>query len=532
MAASSVEKSQGTTPPPTPEELSSILELQLEHMQLLEERKRHLGLFNALYSELEWALIIEGQIRAEIETLRAELLSLGTTLDFEPSKEQESEHALSEESAKTIEKFIVYLLNRVQSASAEGVNDTDLPPNFLSLACLSNPQPHQGAEALGLKTPITGCGCCLMAPSEQPTALTSEVGVTVASWGAGTPGTPSTITMCHTSQCSGHHVPAQPMVANNPQSLEPHAIAMPIRKHLPRPVSTLPVFPEVPPKLTLSTGGVPLQRISQTTVPSDTLMQHDDAQSTSAYECMVLGNFSQNREAIDLRYLEIDRCKVAEAGNSLLPTDLQQAMSSNPSSCPSRCVASGSPPPASGEHGSECSAPMMESNSMSGEHLPTSWSDQPNHVTVELSSSASSTGVVSMPIPHGITTVVVRNVPARYTKELLLQEWPPNGTYDFIYLPYNFKQKRPAGFVYVNFVSHEAALNFYSQWHGKSLCNKGSVKRLSIGVAEAQGLEANLRHVAASKISRIKNSKHMPSVFNGVEEVPLAELLDQISGDW
>jgi len=174
---------------------------------------------------------------------------------------------------------------------------------------------------------------------------------------------------------------------------------------------------------------------------------------------------------------------------------------------------------------------MTEFNSASGERLLSSWGDQPKRTPVDLSSTESSTGVVSSPLPHGVTTLVVRNVPARYTKEMLMREWPPNGTYDFLYLPFNFKAKRTAGFVYVNCTSHEAAVKFYSQWQGKSLCNKGIAKRLSIGVAEAQGLDANLRHVAASNISRIKNSKHLPSVFNGVAEVPLAGLLEQITSN-
>jgi len=530
MAAPSMEKSGCAMSPPTPKELATILELQAETMQLLEARKWHVGAFNVLYSELEEALVIEEQLRRERASLRAELLSLGATLDFEPSQCQESEHALREQGAKSIAEFIVYLLNSAQHASSEGFNDKYFPPNFQSLIRFFDSQPHGGAEALGPKTSIKCCECPLSATNEQPTTPTSELGGAVAVRGADTSGRPSTITTCHscnTSQLCGHEDPTQPMVVeDNPQNLEPHAIEMPIQRDLPRPMNAFPVF----------SGGVPLQGVSQTTKsPIDTSMQHDCTQATSTYECTVQGNVSHNEEDKDFLSLEMARTKVppiqneAEAHNSLLPTDSQRAMSSNPMSCLPACVEIGSPPPAASEHVSRFSAPMTESNSTSGERLLTAWSHQPKRTTVELSSTASSSGVVSSPVPHGVTTLVVRNVPARYTKEMLMQEWPPNGMYDFLYLPFNFKQKRTSGFAYVNFTSHEAAVNFYSQWHGKSLCNQGTAKQLSIGVAGTQGLEANLRHVAASNIGRIKNLQHMPSVFNGVDEVPLVGLLDQIT---
>jgi len=108
-----------------------------------------------------------------------------------------------------------------------------------------------------------------------------------------------------------------------------------------------------------------------------------------------------------------------------------------------------------------------------------------------------------------------------------MQEWPVDGTYDLLYLPFSFKQKRTAGYAFVNFTTHEAAVDFYSRWHGKSLRDQGTAKRLSIGTAETQGLEGNLRLLAAC--SRIKNSKYLPSVFNGIDEVPLEELLEQIT---
>jgi len=109
-----------------------------------------------------------------------------------------------------------------------------------------------------------------------------------------------------------------------------------------------------------------------------------------------------------------------------------------------------------------------------------------------------------------------------------MQEWPLDGTYDFLFLPFNFKQKRTAGFAFVNFTSHKAAVDFYSQWHGGSLRNQGTARRLSFSASEIQGLKENLQHVAACNVGRTKNYKYLPSVFNGVDDVPLAGLLEEI----
>ncbi|CAE8733438.1 unnamed protein product, partial [Polarella glacialis] len=43
------------------------------------------------------------------------------------------------------------------------------------------------------------------------------------------------------------------------------------------------------------------------------------------------------------------------------------------------------------------------------------------------------------PVPLGFTTLVVRNIPARYNQEVLLTEFGPDGSFDLFFLPYSFK---------------------------------------------------------------------------------------------
>merc|ERR1712228_1090457 len=75
------------------------------------------------------------------------------------------------------------------------------------------------------------------------------------------------------------------------------------------------------------------------------------------------------------------------------------------------------------------------------------------------------------PVKSPMTTLVVQNLPGRYTRADVLQAWPVDGSYDYMHLPYNLLQKRPLGYVFINFVTHELAAAFQKTWHGRPLPN-------------------------------------------------------------
>eukprot|EP00930_Biecheleria_cincta_P040091 TRINITY_DN2749_c0_g2_i3.p1 TRINITY_DN2749_c0_g2~~TRINITY_DN2749_c0_g2_i3.p1 ORF type:complete len:413 (-),score=72.32 TRINITY_DN2749_c0_g2_i3:75-1313(-) len=118
-----------------------------------------------------------------------------------------------------------------------------------------------------------------------------------------------------------------------------------------------------------------------------------------------------------------------------------------------------------------------------------------------------------------MTTVVVRNVPARYTQERLLEVWEPDGSYNFLYLPYSVRQKRGSGYVFVNFCSHQAASDFWQKVQGTRLPGCEHLKSLDVAVADVQGLENNLRYWGNRKLSRISNANFLPIVFDGTRRV-------------
>jgi len=530
MQVPSMEQAFFTVPPPTQEEFSTLMELRHENVHLLEARKCYLGLLDVLCSDLEQSFSTSEQLRKENACLRAELLCLGASQGFVASDKQGTEHIPCEEGRNSIKDFLLYLLSRARSSNSDGFVEEDLPPQFPCLTRFSDSQPHVGEDVFDLETGIKNCGFPWSILNMQPAAPNFELG---GSTGTFNPGTADS--SCSTSQSCGYYASGQPVaMVNNPQNLVPHATEVPIQRHVPWPASTLPVFSEMPPKLTSPAGKLPGEGFTHTTSHADAGMQQHGAQYTSASEHMVPGDSFQDQTAKDSRSLKVAGCSLppienaVEAHKLLSPTNLQQETSDKPNSCPPAHVAVVSQFPAASERSWGHSEPMIESNFQSGEYLSSLQSDQPTGATSELNSTASSTAVVSNPLPHGFTTLVVRNVPARYTKVMLMKEWPPDGTYDLLYLPFNFKQKRGAGFAFVNFTSHEAAVSFYRQWHGKSLRDQGTAKLLSIVVSEAQGLEENLRHLASSNVGRIKNPKFLPSVFSGIEEVPLAGLLDQL----
>lgn len=125
----------------------------------------------------------------------------------------------------------------------------------------------------------------------------------------------------------------------------------------------------------------------------------------------------------------------------------------------------------------------------------------------------------------GVTTLVVHNIPSRYTQERLLNDWR-EPSIDFLYLPYRVKQRRAARYAFVNFTTSEEALRFRDQVDGSFL--QATDHQLSVGKAKSQGLAANvLLHRATFE----QNQRCRPVVFKRGQRVDFEELLSEIIGD-
>ena len=115
------------------------------------------------------------------------------------------------------------------------------------------------------------------------------------------------------------------------------------------------------------------------------------------------------------------------------------------------------------------------------------------------------------------TTVMMRNIPNRYTCEELLSEVMAAGfddTFDFFYLPMDFKTKRNRGYGFINFESPDIAQKFVRSFHQRRLLLHPSKKIVEVAPAVTQGYEANMSKYFKKDLERIKNDWFRPMLFS------------------
>jgi len=121
------------------------------------------------------------------------------------------------------------------------------------------------------------------------------------------------------------------------------------------------------------------------------------------------------------------------------------------------------------------------------------------------------------------TTLMIRNVPVLYTRDMLAAEWANEGTYDFLYLPYCCNSQKNLSYAFLNFTSATAALAFVQKWQKKRLARFSSRKPLNISFADVQGLEPNLLELKKKRVNRVKVEQCQPLIFSNGRVVPMAE---------
>lgn len=129
------------------------------------------------------------------------------------------------------------------------------------------------------------------------------------------------------------------------------------------------------------------------------------------------------------------------------------------------------------------------------------------------------------PLPPGTTTLVVRNIPARFNQERMLQEWPLDGTFNFLYLPYNALERRPKGYAFINFLTPELALAFQREWHGNYLSETGRTKHLDVAASVVQGVREILETLLVKDFEKLGKRGNLPALFFGTRRVNTEEVL-------
>lgn len=127
------------------------------------------------------------------------------------------------------------------------------------------------------------------------------------------------------------------------------------------------------------------------------------------------------------------------------------------------------------------------------------------------------------------TTVMLRNIPNKYTREMLIKQLTASfgGEFDFMYLPIDFKNKCNVGYSFINFRNQAACERFVSQFNGvdvrKCLPGLNSKKVVEVTPARVQGLQENVRRLRNSPVMNQlqDHPEWMPLIFNeDGEEVP------------
>ncbi|XVE92283.1 hypothetical protein REPUB_Repub01dG0083500 [Reevesia pubescens] len=127
------------------------------------------------------------------------------------------------------------------------------------------------------------------------------------------------------------------------------------------------------------------------------------------------------------------------------------------------------------------------------------------------------------------TTVMIKNIPNKYSQKLLLNmldnhcihcneqiadgDDQPLSSYDFVYLPIDFNNKCNVGYGFVNMTSPQATWRLYKAFHHQHWEVFNSRKICEVTYARVQGLEALKEHFRNSKFP-CEMDHYLPVVFS------------------
>jgi len=146
--------------------------------------------------------------------------------------------------------------------------------------------------------------------------------------------------------------------------------------------------------------------------------------------------------------------------------------------------------------------------------------------TIPPTSEASVADAASAEDTSRLTTVMLRNLPNRYTRDMLLQMLDSEGfagRYTFVYLPIDFKTHSGLGYAFVDLVAPEDALRLRERFEGFSRWAIQSDKVCSVGwsAPAQQGLHAHVDRYRNSPVMHFSVSDEWkPAVFSNGQRVP------------
>lgn len=112
------------------------------------------------------------------------------------------------------------------------------------------------------------------------------------------------------------------------------------------------------------------------------------------------------------------------------------------------------------------------------------------------------------------TTLMIKNIPNKYTQHMLLAriEEEFKGTFDFFYLPIDFKNQCNVGYGFINMTSTDHIIPFVEHVHEQKWDKFNSDKVCCVTYARIQGRHALINHFQNSSLM-LEETKHQPLLF-------------------
>jgi len=132
-----------------------------------------------------------------------------------------------------------------------------------------------------------------------------------------------------------------------------------------------------------------------------------------------------------------------------------------------------------------------------------------------------------------VTTLMFRNVPAKYTALAFLAEileQVHKSTIDFVHLPVSTRTKDNLGFAFINFVNAEIASRVLRTMNKKQWTLFKTPMPMEILPAFIQGFRENLAH-CASKLDTVAKEADLPLIFRSGEQIPFHAAIQMYLGE-
>jgi hypothetical protein len=121
------------------------------------------------------------------------------------------------------------------------------------------------------------------------------------------------------------------------------------------------------------------------------------------------------------------------------------------------------------------------------------------------------------------TTVMIKNIPNKYSQKMLLLAIDKKfaGTYDFLYLPIDFKvrvmkNRCNVGYAFVNFLDYRVIFQVFFEFNGKRWEKFNSEKICEIAYGRIQGFDELVQHFENSSVIHQDDNKVKPVIMAGV----------------